>query len=385
MVVRKMVEINFVGNIFGGTGYASHSRSLVNALYEENPDIKLETPLPNGWELMVNDAEKNMILNEWYNDGVTVCINTPPSWPAEMTRPCKAFFGFCVWEGDRVPRSWSRHLIKGLIDGILVPSSHVEEAIIRTCQEAYIDKPSGLMMQKYAPIHIIPHGVDTNLFSPVEVEAPDTTTVFVANKGWSKGAKDRGGVQYLLRAFAEEFGKEEPVLLKLKINPSYCPPGWNLDEELKKLNLPEDRPPMLISTDLVDYKDLPRFYEGDVFVSPSMAEGFNLPCLEAMSAGLPVITTGFGGQIDFVNEDNGWLLPYELTEVTWEIAYEGVKWAMPNHEALKKTLRYVFEHPEEVAEKGILAREKALEYTWRASAGKLLSVIQNYLKKESKE
>jgi glycosyltransferase involved in cell wall biosynthesis len=44
------------------------------------------------------------------------------------------------------------------------------------------------------------------------------------------------------------------------------------------------------------------YQAADVYVSPYRAEGFNLPVLEAMACGLPVICTAGGATDDFVNE-----------------------------------------------------------------------------------
>jgi glycosyltransferase involved in cell wall biosynthesis len=48
----------------------------------------------------------------------------------------------------------------------------------------------------------------------------------------------------------------------------------------------------------------------DAYVSCTMHEGFGLVYLEAMAAGLPVITSDHGGQVDFLRDgENGYLVP----------------------------------------------------------------------------
>jgi len=355
-----MVEINLVGtDFFGHSGYGRHSRSLFNALWENNSDIYLDIPVQPGFEALANDAEFAAITKTRYPYGVTFMIAQPHWWPAGMVEPHKKFVGCCVWEGDTIPKHFLPHLNKA--DLVVAPSEHTKRAIHA--------------LDKDLKIVVVPHGVDTALFKVQEKKEGQPFT-FVANKGWAKGIHDRGGIQYLFKAFAEEFGKDETVQLRVKINPAYCPPGWNLQVEMNKLKLPEDRPKIHISLDNVDYKKMPSFYRGDVFVSPTKAEAFNLPCLEAMSCGLPVIATDFGGQTDFVNEENGWLIPYKLEEVKNELAYEGIKWATPNNAELRKAMRRAFENREEVAAKALKAREKAEEYTWRKAAQKLTKALE---------
>ena len=47
----------------------------------------------------------------------------------------------------------------------------------------------------------------------------------------------------------------------------------------------------------------------DAYVSSTMHEGFGLVYLEAMAAGLPVITSDHGGQVDFLQDgENGYLV-----------------------------------------------------------------------------
>ncbi|MFI6210033.1 glycosyltransferase family 4 protein [Streptomyces sp. NPDC051041] len=59
------------------------------------------------------------------------------------------------------------------------------------------------------------------------------------------------------------------------------------------------------------YHDAPAVYrEGDVFVSPTWAEGFSNTLLEAMASGLPVVSTAVVGVVDCVRDGvNGLLVP----------------------------------------------------------------------------
>lgn len=57
------------------------------------------------------------------------------------------------------------------------------------------------------------------------------------------------------------------------------------------------------------------YQQGDLFVNPSWREGFALPVLEAMAAGLPVITTDCGGVNEFVkHEVNALVVPVRDAE-----------------------------------------------------------------------
>jgi len=355
------MNINFIGNIFGSTGYSVHSRQLFNSLAKKINTIHLDTQLMNGWELLCNDNELKAIKNSKYSDGITIMIATPDYWKLGLLEKHSKFYGFCVWEGDKVPR----HFYDGLssVTGILVPSTHVKTAILNTFPKLK------------TPIYIVPHGINPEDFKGIENKNSKFT--FIANKGWSQGMNDRGGIQFLLKAFSEEFSKEENVQLNIKINPSYCNSNWNLNQELSNLKLPENKADININAANIEYKDIRYFYEGDCFVSPNMSEAFGLTIAEGMSAGMPVITTNFGGQTDFVTSETGWLIDYDLIENKWDYNYEGINWAIPKVDHLRQLLRYAYEHRDECREKGKKAQEHINNnYTWDISADILLEIIK---------
>lgn len=358
-----MVKINLCGGLFGSSGYAVHVRRLFNSLVEAGAEVRLETNLVPAWEGLVNDQELRAIKTPHFKDGVTIMVNIPPFWPLGQQALCKKFYGYVVWEGTRVPECWLAPMLAA--DGILVPSQHVKTAIWNTFPD------QSKLMEK---VHIVPHGVDTSLFVPQPT--PEIFT-FVANKGFAQGMMDRGGLQFLFKAFHEEFSPEEPVMLRVKINTAYNPPGWELGVELKKLGIPEGRSQLMICTDEIAYKAMPAIYQGHCFVSPTMGEAFNIPCLEAMSCGLPVITTGFGGQTDFVTDENGWLLDYDLFEIEHDVMYEGNEWAMPRLDHLKRLLRFAYENRDLCKEKGLKAQTIASEYRWHNTAITILQLLED--------
>lgn len=364
-----MTKINIQGTIFGATGYDSHTRQLANALHEEGAEVSLQVPLPKNWPQLVNDAELLMINRGFQKDATTIAIMMPPHWKLPLSEQPKHFIGFCVWEGDKVPSYWIDCLYNNKVDRIFVPSKHTQDAILRTL-------PDNLEQVK---INIIPHGVNTSIFTQKEKILDNEVFTFMSNKGWPKGKYDRGGMQYLLKAYFEEFSSDDNVKLNLKINPAYNPPGWDFRQELLKLGIVKDdkSPKLSFNADLIEYKELYKFYhEGDVFVAPTMGEAFGLPLIEAMSCGLPVITTNFGGQTDFVNEKNGWMLDYELGHYSNEVTYEEVKWGKPDIKQLKKTMREIYENQDSIKSKSKEAIKTAQQFTWRNSAKKVIKIVE---------
>ena len=359
------MNINFYGRIYNMTGYDSHCKQLVDALFKKKPHIYLEVLEPPRQKLQLTGNENTMLKNKFFEDGTSIVVALPPDWQKIWAKNPKHFIGFLVWEGDRIPKDWLSILNNKKVDQIWVPSSHTKQAIINT------DK------KLERKIRIVPHGLDLNLFKPQKDKKLHKKLTFISNKGWARGINDRGGIQFLVMAFAQEFSKTEStkVALKVKINTSYNSPDWNSKNEINKLNLDKDRPNIEILTTMIDFKKLPKFYyKGDVFVSPTMSESFGLTLAEAMACGLPTITTNFGGQTEFVNEKNGWLVDYKLIP-SKQPTYKGVNWALPDINQLGKIMRYCVDNPEEVRKKGLKAVKDIKKFTWENSASAALKFL----------
>jgi len=82
-----------------------------------------------------------------------------------------------------------------------------------------------------------------------------------------------------------------------------------------------------------------------------------------------MITPGYGGQADFLKEDNSYLLDYQLTPVggmTWSPYYRSDQyWCEPNMKQAIDTMRHVYNNRDEAKEKGQRAREYVTEnFSW---------------------
>lgn len=102
-------------------------------------------------------------------------------------------------------------------------------------------------------------------------------------------------------------------------------------------------------------KDLPALYSGaQVFVYPSLYEGFGLPILEAMASGCPVVTSNVSS------------MP--------EIAGEGAVLVDPEKvEDIARGIQEALENREELIEKG---KARAQEFSWEKTARETLKVYQ---------
>lgn len=117
-----------------------------------------------------------------------------------------------------------------------------------------------------------------------------------------------------------------------------------------------DEPCAALDRELVDVRWIPTCTHAgilaemaahDVFVFPSLFEGFGLVLLEALAMGLPVITTAHTAGPDFIQEGvQGFIVPIR------------------DSAAIAEKLECLHREPERLAEMSRQARLRAREYSW---------------------
>jgi hypothetical protein len=208
--------------------------------------------------------------------------------------------------------------------------------------------------------------------------------------------QQRKGWDLLLMAFIEQFGSDNDVSLVIKASPFG---GGNIGEatirkeaeeafaQLCSRNRclsprgPDERhessgwiqTPHQPRNILILYKELNSteisslYKNADAFVLPSRSEGWGRPYMEAMLHGLPVIGTGFGGQLDFMNANNSFLIDYQVSKLSAhaqseyklnvQVDISGHLWAEPNVPHLRQLMVTVVENATLASLRGGEARQ----------------------------
>jgi glycosyltransferase involved in cell wall biosynthesis len=279
---------------------------------------------------------------------------------------------YVMFETEDFPIMYAEHLKK--LNEIWTPSTFCRESMIR----------AGL-----SNVFVMPLGVDTTIFDPKKVEkmkSPNTLEnkfKFLTICGYS----ERKGISILVRAFAEEFSNNNNVALYIK-------GGWydqfkariEINEYIKDIN----NPPLIhLDFNIYSDEDLAKIYKMcDAFVLPTRGEGWLLPAIESLSMELPTICTRYGGQLEFMSDENSYLIDVDGTGIEprcdWICKeYIGGKFAIPNKDHLRKLMRYVYENIEDGRNKGKIARKYVMDnFSWEISCDRMYNrlneIVHNY-------
>ncbi len=217
-----------------------------------------------------------------------------------------------------------------LADHIFVASSFTKKSLLEI----------GVQPEK---VSVIPYGAPVDYFQPQPKPDDCFRALFVGR------VSPRKGVQYLLQAW-QELGLHKAELVLVGSN--LFPTSWL--EQYKDICRHVPSTPHFL---------LNQYYSSaSVFVFPSLVEGFALVLLEAMSCGIPVITTPHTAGPDIITDSvEGFIIPIRDVQ------------------ALKEKLEWCYSHPLELAEMGRAARRKAEQLNWGLYRQQLGSRIQEIL------
>ncbi len=158
----------------------------------------------------------------------------------------------------------------------------------------------------------------------------------------------------LIDAFTRAFAAGEgPVLVIKSINACRRP------SEAERLRLRAlNEPDVLLMEDYLDAAKRDALMAlCDCYVSLHRSEGLGLTMAEAMACGKPVIATGYSGNLQFMTEQNSFLVPWTPTTIPAgaEPYPPGGVWADPDLRAAAAMMRAVIDDPDTARSKGARA------------------------------
>ena len=174
----------------------------------------------------------------------------------------------------------------------------------------------------------------------------------------------------LIESFVREFSRHDAVVLYILTQP--FDGGANPDavvlDFLQTLSLDASKmknlPFIYFLPQNIDLNMLRVLYASvDAFVLPSHGEGWGRPHVEAMSMGLPIISTFWSGPTAYMTNQNSYplrikgLIPADAPDTM----FKGHKWADPDRDHLRELMRHVMSHPDEARQKGIQARKDMVD------------------------
>jgi len=382
-VMKKLMLI--CAPVSSRSGYGDHARDLVRAFLKlDKFNIKIldvnwgETPR----DALDSELDKNIIdcfLSEPKMDSqpdVYVDIRIPN----EFQQWGKFNIGITAGiETTAVSNNWVECCNK--MDLVIVPSEHSKQGFVSALYEKMQQMPDGsqqkvgeLKLQK--PIETLFEGVDENVYKPIDNSSLDLVDdikedfAFLHVGLWGKGnyGEDRKDISKTIKIFYESFAnkKKQPALILKTAGATFS--ILDREECLRKINeiksmFPKDwnLPNVYLLHGSLSTEEMNKLYNHPkvkCFISLTHGEGFGRPLLEASMVGLPVIASGWSGQVDFLSQTDSMLLGGEMVKVPksqhWkDIIIPESQWFNVNETQAYKAMNYCFENYDKVKEKAL--------------------------------
>jgi glycosyltransferase involved in cell wall biosynthesis len=293
-----------------GWGNASlgYLNSIIYACNEKNYSLKIH-PVYFSQEIAQNIPEYVRILeSETITKFDTIIQKVLPQ--AIYTDKTSSNVGINVFEVNNLTKNYGIIQPLNQLDKICVPSSIEKRALV----DSGVHKPIHTISQ------VIPCEEIDSAISVIETDNRDFVGLNTKYKDYIKlyfigTFIKRKNIINLIKAFRSEIMEREKVVLVIKT--SHIPDEKkdsfikSLEKELSTLRFHKGlgSKVLLITENISRYDILKLHYYCDIFVCPSKGEAFCRPLAESMRFGNIPICVENTGPTDYVNNDNGFIIP----------------------------------------------------------------------------
>ena len=420
-----MKELIFMCGPFSSrSGYGNHARDIFKAIHmTDKYDIKC---LDVRWgdcprNALSEDTQFNTTLKSTFVESGPKGVSLPKQpdvyidvrIPNEFQKWGKKNIGITAGvETDAVSAAWLEACNK--MDCVITVSEHSKSGFTTSKYDKINNLPDGKQqkigeMKLEKPMEVLFEGLDeTKYFNKKSSEIsedlkksidsiPENFAYLMVGQ-WCQGnfGEDRKDIPRAVKIFYETFAnRTSPPALIIKTSGAT---QSLMDREtcLNKLKqikskFPEDiKLPniYLLHGNLSDEEmnDLYNHHKVKAFYLITHGEGFGRPLLEASFTGLPIITSNWSGQLDFLPGDKAVLVPGEVVPVPKAVHWKDIivpesKWFVADANKTAGALNYVFENYNIVKKRAVeLMEENRSKFTMQKMSEKLDSILSNVLK-----
>ena len=392
------------------SGYGARSRDLIKAIIDtDRYDVKL---LSQRWGatpfgFCINNPEWKFLLDLSLPQNQ---LTTKPDIWAQVTIPSefqpvgKFNIGFTAGiESTVCAGDWVEGLNR--MDLNIVSSEHSKKVFLESKFEKRNSKTNALegSVELNKPVEVLFEGVNTDIYKIIEshktknidLDSIKEKFAYLFVGHWMAGdlGEDRKNVGLLVKAFYETFknktNKPALILKTSQMGSSYV----DREEILKKIKkirktLNSDNLPnvYLLHGEFTDEEmnELYNHSKVKAMISLTKGEGFGRPLLEFTLTKKPLITTGWSGQMDFLDPKFTALIGGGLTNVhpsaanQWLLAES--QWFSPDPSQIGFYLKDVFENYKKYTEKAKRQAFKSkAEFSWDKMADNLNELLTKYV------
>jgi glycosyltransferase involved in cell wall biosynthesis len=354
----------FRGPIKTRSGYGSHSRDLLESLYQMNMfDIKIDSCVWGSTPMTA--LEDDNLFHQWIKGNIITQFQGLPDIYVQVTVPneFQRFGKFNIGitagiETTVAPKDWVDGCNK--MDLIITTSKFSKDVLLSTVYDER-DKNTNDLIKQYKiekPIEVLFEGADISIYNDVINKdfkldiKEDFAYLFVGH--WLKGnlGQDRKDVGMLIKCFVESFkdDKNKPTLVLKTSSANFSvKERESFRKKIKEIVGDIKNPPSvyLLFGDLTnkEMNDLYNHPKIKSMVSITKGEGFGRPLLEFTMTGKPVIASNWSGHKDFLSIDNSIMVGGKLTNVDDSAVdtfiIKGSKWFTANYNEVVEVLKLV--------------------------------------------
>ncbi|MCP4536814.1 MAG: glycosyltransferase family 4 protein [Chloroflexi bacterium] len=249
------------------------------------------------------------------------------------------------------------HPLEALFDRIAMTALRKADILVAISQFTKKTLIEALSCQE-DKIRVVLYGVDHNTFKPAPVSEEFRAHYGMTDEGhyilYVGSENPRKNLPRLLRAFAMLKAKVPDVKLIKVGTPQYLAQFQQLQQLVCELSLEDS----VVFHNHPPEQDLVTFYNAaDVFVFPSLYEGFGMPPLEALACGTPVVCSNAASLPEVVGDAAITVDPYDVEA-----------WTEAMHRVLTNA-----SVKEELREKGL---KWAKQFTWERTARETIAVYR---------